>query len=205
MKPKKITGLCAAVSVFMTAVNVYAEESAYTVSSQHYLLPLIILIVCALVFGLISMKSSDERSKPLIYDADSDNDKFYSTAAAARGQAAPAYAPPVKNTAPRPDNKIKIQCLGGLLTNQIFAADDRLVIGRDPKYCNILYNSNTPGVSSIHCEIKRNGSGLTIVDKGSKCGTYLANGTKLDISEPISIKRGDRFYIAGPENMFVIL
>lgn len=209
MKQKKLIGLYMFASAFMSAMNVYAAEAEATVQTKDYLLPFIIMIACALVFGLLSMKSSDERSKPLIYDADGDNDKFYNSVASMNNQTiehvAPAYVPQAKKAAPISDNKIKIQCLGGLLTHQVFAADDRLVIGRDPKYCNILYNSNTPGVSSIHCEIKRNGSGFTIVDKGSKCGTYLANGTKLDISVPVSIKRGDRFYIAEPENMFVIL
>lgn len=167
-----------------------------------YIGPLIALIALAVIFGLLSLKGSDERAKPLFYDFKKDNAKFYTEQHAQEPkQKQKIVQAPVMQS----NNEIKIQCLGGLLTQQIFKSKDRIVIGRDPKYCNILYNNNTRGISSIHCEIKRTSSGLIIVDKGSKCGTYLANGTKLNISEPVSIKHGDRFYLAEPENMFVIL
>lgn len=99
-------------------------------------------------------------------------------------------------------------CLRGI--SGMFAGNDfplgsgRLVIGRDPKVCNIVYTSNTPGISGVHCEVAVNDGVITLCDRGSSYGTFL-NGAKLEVGRRYTLRNGDRFYLASKANEFQIM
>ena len=57
----------------------------------------------------------------------------------------------------------------------------KVVIGRDPATCNIVFDKNTPGISGRHCQVvyDPNEDCFIITDLGSSYGTFLGNGKKL--------------------------
>lgn len=81
----------------------------------------------------------------------------------------------------------------------------RLVLGRNSKQSNIVFSSSTPGISSLHCEIRNDGGKIVLVDMGSSYGTFLSNGTKLVPNQPYVVHVGDKFYLASHNNQFEIM
>ncbi|MCL1817251.1 MAG: trypsin-like peptidase domain-containing protein, partial [Clostridiales bacterium] len=84
-----------------------------------------------------------------------------------------------------------------------FLVSDHLVIGRDPARCNIVFAPQTEGVSSVHCEVRRNGDTLQLVDHGSTYGTFLS-GIKMQANNPMELKAGSSFYLGDKRNSFII-
>ena len=52
----------------------------------------------------------------------------------------------------------------GPLTDAVFPLSNRLTIGRDPSLCNVIFPSDTPGVSRRHCALERRADGFYIMD-----------------------------------------
>lgn len=92
--------------------------------------------------------------------------------------------------------------VSGEFAGKSFPLQDSLIIGRDPARCNIVFPDKTPGVSALHCELRREGAGLSLTDLGSSYGTFLNNGAKLSPNAPYPIKPGDTFYLGEAANSF---
>lgn len=73
-----------------------------------------------------------------------------------------------------------------------------LLIGRDPE-CAISLPDRS--VSRYHAELRRDGEGYVIEDRGSKNGTFV-NGEPID--EPTSLKDGDEISIAARYKLFFV-
>lgn len=95
-------------------------------------------------------------------------------------------------------------CHTGRLAGKTFTISGRSVIGRNPDKCNVFYPADERGVSGVHCEIISNGAMLTLNDLGSSYGTYLENGQKLTPNTPVSLRNGDKFYVASRDNTFEV-
>jgi hypothetical protein len=80
-----------------------------------------------------------------------------------------------------------------------------LIFGRDGKRANIVFPSSTPGISSVHCEVRNEGGKIVLVDRGSSYGTFLSNGAKLLPNQPYVLNVGDKFYLANRDNQFEIM
>lgn len=82
----------------------------------------------------------------------------------------------------------------------------KVVLGRDPAACNIVFDRDTPGISGRHCQIAydREQDCFVITDLGSTYGTFLDNGKKLTANVPEKIYAGDTFYLADNANRFVV-
>lgn len=82
----------------------------------------------------------------------------------------------------------------------------KIVIGRDPNVCNIVYDRNTPGISSNHCQVvyDANSDCFLLTDNGSSYGTFLGNGKKLTASVAEKLTAGDTFYLCDNANRFVV-
>ncbi len=82
----------------------------------------------------------------------------------------------------------------------------KVVLGRDPTVCNIVFDRDTPGISGRHCQIAydRNQDCFVITDLGSTYGTFLGNGKKLTANVAEKIYAGDTFYLADNANRFVV-
>ncbi|MDR3209517.1 MAG: FHA domain-containing protein [Oscillospiraceae bacterium] len=94
-----------------------------------------------------------------------------------------------------------IRGTGGQYNTMTFPVGDRILFGRDPARCNIIFEAQTNGVSSLHCELVRVGAGLQLADRASSYGTFL-NGTKLSPNVPVTLKPGDVFYLGDKRNSF---
>ena len=82
----------------------------------------------------------------------------------------------------------------------------KVTIGRDPTFCNIVYEKSTPGISSRHCQLSYNpGEGcFVLTDLGSSYGTFLGNGKKLTPNVPEKLYAGDTFFLCDPSNRFLV-
>ena len=82
----------------------------------------------------------------------------------------------------------------------------KVVLGRDPAACNIVFDRDTPGISGRHCQIAydREQDCFVDTDLGSTYGTFLDNGKKLTANVPEKIYAGDTFYLADNANRFVV-
>lgn len=94
---------------------------------------------------------------------------------------------------------------GPLAGKAVDLEDGSLIIGRDPNQSNLIIQSNQ-GISRKHCIIRidDDSKNILIEDCGSKNGTFLANGTRLEVGRPYPLKNGDRFYIVEPDISFEI-
>lgn len=82
----------------------------------------------------------------------------------------------------------------------------KVVIGRDPATCNIVFDKNTPGISGRHCQVvyDPNEDCFIITDLGSSYGTFLGNGKKLTANVAEKLSAGDTFYLCDNANRFVV-
>jgi len=96
-------------------------------------------------------------------------------------------------------------CSRGHFAGTTFPINGSLSIGRDPQRCQIVFPSDTKGISSVHCLLRQQGSSITLMDSGSTYGTFLAGGRKLNVNESVTLKPGDSFYLADTKNEFKVL
>lgn len=102
------------------------------------------------------------------------------------------------------DTVINLVATKGVFSGQQFPVTGRLLIGRDPKRCHIIFPEKTAGVSGLHCEVRKTASGIELVDKGSTYGTFLENGTRLEVNKLYSLRQGEGFYLGTAENTFKV-
>lgn len=81
-----------------------------------------------------------------------------------------------------------------------------IVLGRSRRDCAVVYQEETPGVSSRHCSLSwNNASGdFILIDLGSRYGTYLQNGQKINSGAEYHLRAGDRFYLGEEANMLIL-
>ena len=76
-----------------------------------------------------------------------------------------------------------------------------LVFGRD-KSCGVRFAGDAKGISSIHCEIRKQGDDYVLIDKNSSYGTFWKNGERLEPGKPYVLQNGMEFYLASEENAY---
>ncbi|MGI6315462.1 MAG: trypsin-like peptidase domain-containing protein [Christensenellales bacterium] len=122
--------------------------------------------------------------------------------------AAPAPGPAPVRAAPQAPRKSVpvLRGLSGAYAGQRIPLNGRVVMGRDPSQCSLVFAQNTPGVSSNHCTVSYDvARGVyLLVDNGSSYGTFLGNGQKIAPHVPSVLQNGDTFYLATPENRFSV-
>lgn len=114
---------------------------------------------------------------------------------------APTQQLPVEE---KPQPHVALACIGGALQGMTFPISSRVVIGRDPKHCSIIYPKDAKGISSVHCAAEPTADGLIIlIDLGSTYGT-MAGGQQLTVGKGVTLHPGDAFTLGGSENVFVV-
>lgn len=137
---------------------------------------------------------------------------------------APKAAPAVKPAAPKaadaypktmpavdvigktmPAYSLTMRLVGvdGFFAGRRFAIDRPLKLGRGPQN-DLVFGSDTAGVSGAHCVLTPVAEGVEIKDLGSSYGTILGNGTKLGKDQTAILKEGDTFCLGGQKQMFKI-
>lgn len=114
---------------------------------------------------------------------------------------APTQQLPVEE---KPQPRVALACIGGALQGMTFPISSRVVIGRDPKHCSIIYPKNAHGISSVHCAAEPTADGqIILTDLGSTYGT-MAGGQQLTAGKGVTLHPGDAFTLGGKENVFEV-
>ena len=114
---------------------------------------------------------------------------------------APTQQLPVEE---KPQPRVALECIGGNLQGMTFPISARVVIGRDPKHCSIIYPKDAKGISGVHCAAEPTADGLIILtDLGSTYGT-MVGGQQLTAGKGVTLHPGDAFTLGGSENVFVV-
>lgn len=100
--------------------------------------------------------------------------------------------------------RVALACIGGALQGMTFPISSRVVIGRDPKHCSIIYPKDAHGISSVHCAAEPTADGqIILIDLGSTYGT-MAGGQQLTAGKGVMLHPGDAFTLGGKENVFEV-
>lgn len=100
--------------------------------------------------------------------------------------------------------RVALACIGGALQGMTFPISSRVVIGRDPKHCSIIYPKDAHGISSVHCAAEPTADGqIILIDLGSTYGT-MAGGQQLTAGKSVTLHPGDAFTLGGKENVFEV-
>lgn len=114
---------------------------------------------------------------------------------------APTQQLPVEE---KPQPHVALACIGGALQGMTFPISSRVVIGRDPKHCSIIYPKDAHGISSVHCAAEPTADGqIILTDLGSTYGT-MAGGQQLTAGKGVTLHPGDAFTLGGSENRFTV-
>lgn len=114
---------------------------------------------------------------------------------------APTQQLPVEE---KPQPRVALDCIGGNLQGMTFPISSRVVFGRDPKRCSIIYPKDAKGISGVHCAAEPTADGLIILtDLGSTYGT-MAGGQQLTAGKGVTLHPGDTFTLGGSENRFTV-
>ncbi len=107
-------------------------------------------------------------------------------------------------TVDEPKARVALECIGGALQGMTFPISSRVVFGRDPKRCSIIYPKDAKGISGVHCAAEPTADGLIILtDLGSTYGT-MAGGQQLTAGKGVTLHPGDTFTLGGSENRFTV-
>ncbi len=106
------------------------------------------------------------------------------------------------------DGEPSIVCVSGPMAGfRCRVGDNGVAIGRDSLSCQVVLPNSQTNVSRVHCFVSYNPvSGMFVLsDRNSTSGTFLSNGRRIYYSQPAALRRGDRFYLATPENTFEVI
>ena len=93
-----------------------------------------------------------------------------------------------------------IQGIGGTHEGQTFAVNERLVFGRDPAVCGVVFPKES-AASREHCEIRIDRGQPVLQDMGSTNGTF-GGKIQLEPKKPYPLPNGAIFSIAGNTNRY---
>ncbi len=85
-------------------------------------------------------------------------------------------------------------------------SDEPLLIGRDPKTCQLVFPAPVQGISKRHCIVRFHAKSqcFLLVDCNSANGTFVVNSGRLPNGGSQLLNAGQRFYLTAPENMFEV-
>lgn len=114
---------------------------------------------------------------------------------------APTQQLPVEE---KPQPRVALDCIGGNLQGMTFPISSRVVFGRDPKRCSIIYPKDAKGISGVHCAAEPTADGrIILTDLGSTYGT-MVGGQQLTAGKGVTLHPGDTFTLGGSENRFTV-
>jgi len=95
--------------------------------------------------------------------------------------------------------------IGGVYAGAAILADKTpIVIGRDPRLCNLILSGKR--ISRKHCSIWYDfNKGMYVITDYSMNGVFTETGERLKRGWPILMKHEKVLYIATPENSFKLI
>ncbi len=107
----------------------------------------------------------------------------------------------------RPRTNPVLRGISGPYANATLHMDDKpIAIGRDPNICQLVMPPDAADIGRRHCTVRwdRGIGTFLLEDCWTTNGTFLGNGEKITSGKPISIKPGDRFYLANRQYQFEV-
>lgn len=102
------------------------------------------------------------------------------------------------------EQKLVLVGIGGVMDKkEVTIPEDGLTIGRDSSRCALVYPMDEPGISGVHCTVTVSGDAVLVKDENSSYGTFC-DGQKLEAGATLAVKNGGRFYLAEPQNTFLV-
>lgn len=89
----------------------------------------------------------------------------------------------------------------GVFAGKRYRLERKIVIGRDPSKCQIVFPKDTPKVSAVHCTLRFDGKSVTVVDENSTCGTFI-DGKQIPKGKPVVLHRGQSFSLGSASQTF---
>ena len=170
-------------------------ESPAAESQTQTVLYVIIGVLAAAVVALVLTRGRKKGGKNQQEEAETQ--RFQQT----EEKDAPTQQLPVEE---KPQPRVALACIGGALQGMTFPISSRVVIGRDPKHCSIIYPKDAKGISSVHCAAEPTADGqIILIDLGSTYGT-MAGGQQLTAGKGVTLHSGDAFTLGGKENVFEV-
>ena len=114
-----------------------------------------------------------------------------------------AYNPYGSEKTVAPTMKKTLLAISGQYNDAQFPLDMPIVMGREAGRCNIVFATDTKGVSKVHCEIKSENGRVYLTDLGSTYGTLVNGEKQLRANETVELQMGDRFRIGKNETFMV--
>lgn len=98
---------------------------------------------------------------------------------------------------------LNVACEKGAIAGKRVISSNAIYIGRDPSKCGLVFPANTPGISKVHCVVRRESFGIVIEDLGSTYGTFLENGMKIEPNSPLAAGNRCEFYLGNMDTKIV--
>lgn len=102
------------------------------------------------------------------------------------------------------NSEITVRGISGVYRGKEFKLDNSLIFGRDSKSCNIVFPTDTEGVSGSHCRLSLRGNKIYIRDMGSSYGTFINGSVMADRNADIEIRVGDTFSLGSEREKFLL-
>lgn len=100
--------------------------------------------------------------------------------------------------------KAEIFGLEGVHGGKKFICTSKAVLfGRD-NVCDVKFAQDASGISSEHCEIRKQGENFVLIDRNSSYGTFWMNGERLASGQPYVLRDGAEFYLADERNSYKV-
>ncbi len=116
----------------------------------------------------------------------------------------PASAAPSPAPAPAvPPRSVMLAVLDGSLQGYTLNIVGTVMLGRDPKVCQIVFGATQTEISRRHCQVtyKPDTGEIILEDLNSANGTYTPDGRRFAAGRRYLLRTGDRFCLGTRENM----
>lgn len=105
---------------------------------------------------------------------------------------------------PELDQELRIEGMYGYYAGKRYKLSGTVTIGCGAQN-TLALPEGTAGVSHRHCVITAGKDGtILLTDVGSRYGTFLSSGQKLNTNSPVKLYKGDMFWLGSKEQMFRI-
>ncbi len=109
----------------------------------------------------------------------------------------------LEDLAKKEAQELRLQGMSGMFAGRRFPIETQVTIGRAPSN-NIVYPTETEGVSGNHCVVIKSGNQIYVKDTGSTYGTYLNGDSRLPANQLVSVQVGDKISLGSPAETFII-
>lgn len=115
---------------------------------------------------------------------------------------------PVVVTVPVKEEEVRkpqIFGISGYQAGKVFDIEGIMTFGRNPA-SKISYPTDYKGISGNHCLLQYDEQNdlYILSDMGSSYGTFLENGQMIQKNSKVALNKGDKFYLADPQELFEV-